>query len=84
MVIRDIHMERKGDRGQCGTLAFRDGSRTGHLLFLVQFQRGGQITVEFVPALGAHQADISANHDRLVDAVVQAAFDHVSRKTLFK
>jgi hypothetical protein len=83
MVIREINLERKGDRGQCGTLAFRDGARSGHLLFLVQFQRGGQVTVEFVAGLGAHQADISANHDQLVDAVVQAAFEHVSRKTLF-
>jgi hypothetical protein len=52
-------------------------------LATVDLAGGGQITVEFVPGLGAHQVDIAANHDRLVDAVVEAAFDNVSRKTLF-
>lgn len=84
MEIREITLERKGDGGQCGTLAFRDGARTGWLLFVVQMQRGHKVVVEFVPGLGAHQADIATFHDKLVDRVVQAVFDQVSRKTLFR
>lgn len=83
MEIREITLERKGEGGQCGTLAFRDGARTGWLLFVVQMQRGQRVIVEFVPGLGAHQADIAAFHDQLVDQVVKVVFDQVSRKKLF-
>jgi hypothetical protein len=84
MEIREITLERKGEGGQCGTLAFRDGARTGWLLFVVQWQRGQKVTVEFVPGLGAHQADVAKYHDRFVDEVVKTVFDQVSRKKLFR
>lgn len=83
MEIREITLERKGDGGQCGTLAFTDGARKGWLLFVVQMQRGHKVMVEFVPGLGAHQADIASGHDMLVDQVVKTVFEQVSRKKLF-
>ena len=82
MEIREITLERNDEHGQCGTLAFSDGARTGWLLFVVQWQRGSKVVVEFVPGLGAHQADVATHHDTLVDAVVKNVFERVSRKTL--
>lgn len=83
MQIASIHIERQTPGCQCGTLAFRSGARSGMLLWVTEWRRGQKVTVEFVPGEGATQADIRAHHDRLVDELVKAMVERVSRKLLF-
>lgn len=83
MHIDAIQIERQTPGCQCGTLAFRHEGRRGALLWIVQWRRAQKVAVEFVPGEGATQADIRAHHDRLVDALVQAMVERVSRKLLF-
>jgi hypothetical protein len=83
MEIGAITVERSTEQGHCGTLAFREGSRAGFVLFVASFQPGHRMQIEFVPGLAAHQADIAAHHDAMSDAVARRLFETVSRKSLF-
>ncbi|MEB3195586.1 MAG: hypothetical protein VKP62_00125 [Candidatus Sericytochromatia bacterium] len=83
MDVGAITIERKTDLGHCGTVAFRIGSRAGFVLFIATCQSQGRMTIEFLPGLAAHHADIAAHHDALSDAVARHLFDNLSRKSLF-
>jgi hypothetical protein len=83
MEIVSIAIERRGAGSPCGTLIYQQEGRRASVLWLLQWRRGQKVTVEFVPGEGALREDLRAHHDRLVDAVTQAAFEHVSRKSLF-
>lgn len=83
MEIGTITIERSTDHGHCGTLAFRDGSRAGFVLFVASFQHGHRMAIEFVPGLAAHQADVAAHYEAMSDAVARKLFESVSRKSLF-
>ena len=83
MKIESIQIERQSNGCQCGTLIVRDGASSAHLLWMLVWRRGQQVVAEFVPGEGADQALVRAHHAELVDTVVKAVFDRVSRKALF-
>ncbi|MEB3285338.1 MAG: hypothetical protein VKN33_08640 [Candidatus Sericytochromatia bacterium] len=83
MEIGEIHFERKTEGEHCGTLSFKTGTRTGFLLFIATCQVHHRITIEFVPGLAAHQADIAEYYEQFSDAVARQLFEQVSRKSMF-
>jgi hypothetical protein len=83
MKIDSILIERQSNGCQCGTLIVREGDTTAHLLWMLVWRRGQQVVAEFVPAEGATQALVRTHHAELVDTVVKAVFERVSRKALF-
>lgn len=83
MEIGQIQIERRTDHGHCGTVSFKVGSRTGFLLFIATCQAQHRMSIEFVPGLAAHHADIAEHYDRLNEAVARTLFEQLSRKSLF-
>lgn len=83
MTILTIDIERQTNGCQCGTLTFRTNEGEGKLLWMTQWRRAQKVTVELIPAEGATQADIRAHYNHLVDSLVQAVVERVSRKLLF-
>jgi hypothetical protein len=83
MEIVSIAIERRGAGSPCGTLVYQRDGRRASVLWLLQWRRGQKITVEFVPGEGSAREDLRTHHDRFADAVTQAAFENVSRKSLF-
>ena len=83
MTILTIDIERQSNGCQCGTLTFETGGREGRLLWMTQWRRAQKVTVEFIPAEGATQHDVRTHHNTLVDTLVQAVVERVSRKLLF-
>lgn len=83
MQVEHIAIERRSNGCQCGSLTFSTADRRGVLLWIAQWRRAQRVTVEFVAGEGATQEDIRANHNALVNEIVQTVFEQVSRKALF-
>lgn len=76
MKIRAVVVERVSRAHQCGILRFCDRGGEGALLWHLAWGPSGRVTAEFVPALGASEADIKGHHALFVAAVVKHAEPH--------